>query len=250
MATLSTRGSWPLWVRCLALPRLLFQQTNLMLAWYQLEQHASSLTSQHASYITLDGGAPVMAGRPDMDSSNPIYADMRGAAIGRPRSIQVGAPLSSHTLLHMHVVARRAGQSTVHCVAAFQQPWCGNMPRCWATGWSHARWTRSWQPWRRRVCPQVHAIIKLPGQSESASAASRKRASCWCAGPILSTGDIMREEQYHARGMFHEVSGCVSELCRSPSCPCCFISKLTCSHAPMYEEQGVSSTNCEAFTRP
>ncbi|KAK9831410.1 hypothetical protein WJX81_002598 [Elliptochloris bilobata] len=25
------------------------------------------------------------------------------------------------------------------------------------------------------------------------------------SGPILSTGDIMREEQYHARGMFHEV---------------------------------------------
>lgn len=30
---------------------------------------------------------------------------------------------------------------------------------------------------------------------------------CWCAGPILSTGDIMNEEQYHARGMFHEVTG-------------------------------------------
>ena len=31
-------------------------------------------------------------------------------------------------------------------------------------------------------------------------------SECWCAGPILSTGDIMREEQYHARGMFHEVA--------------------------------------------
>ena len=29
----------------------------------------------------------------------------------------------------------------------------------------------------------------------------------WSAGPILSTGDIMNEEQYHARGMFHEVTG-------------------------------------------
>ena len=30
------------------------------------------------------------------------------------------------------------------------------------------------------------------------------RVACHAAGPILSTGDIMREEQYHARGMFHE----------------------------------------------
>ena len=45
--------------------------------------------------------------------------------------------------------------------------------------------------------PAPHVAGGAP-RGERATAPAR-------AGPILSTGDIMREEQYHARGMFHEV---------------------------------------------
>ena len=59
--------------------------------------------------------------------------------------------------------------------------------------------------------------------TEQPPSALGMRQQGWCAGPILSTGDIMREEQYHARGMFHEVTGsamcCL--LCRVQERSCC-----------------------------